>query len=245
MIKNLIVIDLILIISAFFTVSFSTPKEFYELSSLFIVLFSIPALYSLIKVLGKKRGLLTFAILAVFAITFEYFSIKTGFPYGEFYYTSNVGLKIFDTVPWAIGFAWVPLVMGSFLLSYSFFKEKRSFIIILASAIILVMSDFVLDPGAVALNMWVWKDQGFLYGIPLSNYFGWLISGLFGSTIFYFLNKRFLKDIYLNKNGFYLSFLIIVGFWTYVTMFKGLWIAFFTGVVLLFLLIKELLKRND
>lgn len=143
---------------------------------------------------------------------------------------------MFDTVPWAIAFAWVPLVMGSFLLSYQLLKNRMFLPLVLVSAIILVLCDFVLDPGAVTLNMWIWKSDPFLYGIPLSNYFGWLVSGICGSIIFYLLNKKWLKEIFVNRSGFYLSLYIIVGFWTYIVMYKSLWIAFFTGVLLLLIL---------
>ena len=33
-----------------------------------------------------------------------------------------------------------------------------------------------LDPGAVALRFWVYPDGGVFYGVPLSNYAGWVLS---------------------------------------------------------------------
>ncbi len=240
----LVILNVCLLISAFFTATVPTSSEFNQLSSLFILLFAIPSAYGLYKSVGNAKALVIFSILGIFAITFEYFSIKTGFPYGAFEYTSNVGLKILDTVPWAIAFAWVPMVLASYIVAHSF-NIKNKYILLLLSALILVWADFVLDPGAVALNMWIWQDKSFLYSVPLSNYFGWFISGLLGSIIITLISKK--TSILNSKWESWLlsSFYIIVGFWTYINLFKGQWIAFIAGIVLLGVLSVRTLKNQQ
>jgi putative membrane protein len=34
-----------------------------------------------------------------------------------------------------------------------------------------------LDPGAVAVGFWAYADGGVYYGVPLSNFAGWVLSG--------------------------------------------------------------------
>jgi putative membrane protein len=47
----------------------------------------------------------------------------------------------------------------------------------LVSVIAAVLAmDLVLDPGAVALGFWVYPGGGVYYGVPLSNYAGWVLS---------------------------------------------------------------------
>jgi len=241
-IKYILLLNVFLIVSAFFTTKFATSKSFTEFSSIFIIFFAIPCLIGLYKSFGSK-ALIVFLTLGCFAIIFEYYSIITGIPYGKFSYTSNVGLKIADTVPWSISFAWVPLLLGSFLISIKSF-HKKPFKLIFLSAIILVVTDFILDPGAVSLSMWIWVDQSFLYKIPLSNYFGWFISGFAGSTILYLFSKKSFDSLQKSKVWFYISLYVLVGFWTYIDMFKGLFIAALVGFILMLFLTKELIKSK-
>jgi putative membrane protein len=42
--------------------------------------------------------------------------------------------------------------------------------------------DAVIDPGAAALGFWVWPG-GAYYGVPLSNYAGWLLSGILATAL--------------------------------------------------------------
>jgi putative membrane protein len=43
--------------------------------------------------------------------------------------------------------------------------------------------DAVLDPGAASLGFWVWPQGGVYYGVPLSNYAGWLLSGTLATAL--------------------------------------------------------------
>jgi putative membrane protein len=41
---------------------------------------------------------------------------------------------------------------------------------------VVLCMDLVLDPGAVALGFWRYAAGGPVYGVPLSNYAGWVLS---------------------------------------------------------------------
>ena len=51
----------------------------------------------------------------------------------------------------------------------------------LLSSTLGVMYDLFTDPVAVALKVWVWSYDGPWYGVPTSNFIGWLI--MISSTV--------------------------------------------------------------
>jgi putative membrane protein len=54
---------------------------------------------------------------------------------------------------------------------------------VLYATLLLVWMDAVLDPGAASLGFWVWPQGGAYYGVPPSNYVGWLLSGALATTL--------------------------------------------------------------
>jgi putative membrane protein len=50
-------------------------------------------------------------------------------------------------------------------------------------AIVLAI-DLVLDPGAVAIGFWIYPDGGLYYGVPWSNYAGWVLSATVSVALF-------------------------------------------------------------
>jgi putative membrane protein len=72
----------------------------------------------------------------------------------------------------------IPLVMNAYLLVVLLLgSTAASRPIRLGSVIAAVLAmDLVLDPGAVALGFWVYPGGGLYYGVPLSNYAGWVLS---------------------------------------------------------------------
>ena len=56
---------------------------------------------------------------------------------------------------------------------------------IILIAIFVVLLDFVLDPLAVNENRWNWESSGIYYGVPLLNFFGWLLVPILVLLIFH------------------------------------------------------------
>lgn len=53
-------------------------------------------------------------------------------------------------------------------------QGQQLFFIPLIAAFIMVMWDLCMDPILSTIDgLWVWKEEGVYYGVPLSNYFGW------------------------------------------------------------------------
>ncbi|MFB6125828.1 MAG: bisanhydrobacterioruberin hydratase [Halolamina sp.] len=115
--------------------------------------------------------------LAAYAYAVEYVGIQTGMPYGEFSYGVALGPTL-SGVPVGLPVFFLPLVMNAYLLGLLLLGERaRSAPVRLGSVIGLVLvMDGVLDPGAVSLGFWSYAAGGPYYGVPLSNYAGWVLS---------------------------------------------------------------------
>ena len=192
-----------------------------------MILLALPAYFDLLRV-HLKKGLLLIAVLSVYATCIEALSIVTSFPYGSFHYNAQLGYKLFDLVPWGVGFGWGPLVIGAFALgTWNFEKRWVQFAV---GAGLLVFTDLILDPGAVLMNFWTWADPGVYYGIPVTNYLGWGLSAMVGGLIFYkLIPKHVIQKLSV------LSILTLSlgnAFWIGVTFSGAYWMPFLLGVLL-------------
>jgi bisanhydrobacterioruberin hydratase len=147
-------------------------------------LIALPAFVALLHYLGPQRAILSLLSLAAFGYTIETIGTTTGLPYGPFYYGEALGGKAFGVVPYLLPVSYVPLVIGALAASWNvgLGPNSRSGLV-LRAAVLLTLIDGVLDPGAVALGFWVWPEGGAYYGVPVSNYGGWLLSGALAAVV--------------------------------------------------------------
>lgn len=227
------IITAFLTIGAFFMVNVEMPPWAYVVSGLNIVLFAAPAMWATIKWLGWKNGLILLFLLGIYATLIETFAITTGFPYGNFIYSDLLGFRLFNLVPWTVAFAWTPLMLAAYTITARF--DFKLWLRIVMIAVFLLMFDMVLDPGAVYMKFWTYSGGGFFYGVPLSNFAGWILSGLIGAGIIEFLIGKF-NPILPPPAQMVLSTLFILIFWTMIALWAGLLIAFFIGTgIIIFL----------
>lgn len=187
--KLLIAINsVIFIFMGYFVAYLDFPSNYNWISTLFIILISLPSFYYFCIKKGIIKGLNDLFILAFFAVIIEGQAILTGLPYSEFSYSDKIAGKIFDIVPWTIGFAWTPLFLAAIFLTNKFAKNSKTYFIILTS-IFLVLFDLVLDPGATSAGLWIWSNSNGFYGVPFQNFIGWFISGILGSIIYIYMNN--------------------------------------------------------
>ena len=95
------------------------------------------------------------------------------------------------------------------------------------SAVLLVAADLVLDPGAALLGYWIWTEPGLYYGIPASNFAGWLLTGAVYSAITLFFVRGGLPIAVAS------SFALILAFWTGVSLGAGMLVPAAIGFGLL------------
>ncbi len=97
----------------------------------------------------------------------EMVGTRTGLIFGNYSYGEALGLKLFST-PLLIGLNWLLLVYSVFGL-FPGLHQHRIFPLIGAS--VLVIFDVVMEPVAIATNMWSWEGGP----VPLQNYVAWFV----------------------------------------------------------------------
>ncbi|WP_135365575.1 bisanhydrobacterioruberin hydratase [Halosimplex halophilum] len=127
--------------------------------------------------LVDRRATAALLALAAYAYGIEFVGVSTGWPYGAFEYGVALG-PMLGGVPLALPVFFFPLVLNSYLLCLLLLGDlARSPWVRLPVVVATVVGiDLVLDPGAVALGFWTYDGGGAFYGVPWSNYAGWVLS---------------------------------------------------------------------
>lgn len=225
--------------------------ELAIVSAVFVLIFAWPSFAATLRWLGVRQGMLLLVALGIFALAIESFAVTTGAPYGRFSYGEKIGYKLFDVVPWTVPFAWSPVLLAAFFLAQRFSRKGASheysyaardkWKLVAATALIALGFDLVLDPGAVAQGFWKYQNGGFFYGVPLSNFFGWLVSGTIGALI----TLRFAERTSIEPPSEMLgSAWLIVVFWTSVCAWSALWIPASVGLFLLAMVAPIFFRRE-
>ena len=218
--------------SAYFTARFPDVPGTSVGSFIATFLIAAPSAIGLFRWIGPRRALLSILALAGFAYAIETTGVATGFPYGEFRYGEALGPKAFGLVPYLLPVSYLPLVLGAVGAAGGGRIVSRT----LKAAVLLVALDAVLDPGAVRLGFWEYVEGGFYYGVPLSNYLGWLLSGALGAAVLLLVGRP--RSV--TPPGLLDSSIIAVAFWVGIAVFTGLVLPALFGVVLfLFLLVRR------
>jgi putative membrane protein len=132
--------------------------------------------------LGWRKLGVIFIITCVVSWCYESLSIATGFPFGHYVYTAELGPKL-GTVPLMImpayfGVCYLAWVIAHVLLDKLDRQIDASslFSIPVIAAFIMVMWDMTIDPGASTVDhQWIWRDGGGYFGVPFSNFLGWFL----------------------------------------------------------------------
>lgn len=223
-----------LVIGAFFMVNVELPPWSHWLSGLNVVLFALSAIWATRWWLGWRDAAILWALLGFYALGIETLAIFTGFPYGHFGYSELLGGKLFGVTPWTVFLAWTPLIVGAYAVARSLVENKllavsskplASVVVIALTAVIATIFDLVLDPGAVRLGFWQYEGGGVFYGVPWSNFLGWLVSGAIGAAlieVFVWARTPLLPvPVQLATSAF-----LMIVFWTAISVFGGmLWAA--------------------
>jgi putative membrane protein len=128
--------------------------------------------------LVDRRAAAALLVLTAYAYGVEYLGVVTGLPYGDFEYVVDLGPMLFGTVPVALPVFFFPLVLNGYLLCLLWLGDRAESALVRLPAVVgtVVTMDLVLDPAAVAITFWAYDGGGPYYGVPLSNYLGWVLS---------------------------------------------------------------------
>jgi uncharacterized membrane protein len=147
----------------------------------FTVVFVLFSVLHCARCEGWRRTGLFFATAAIVSWLLEETGVRTGLVYGPYHYSDLLGFKL-GHVPILIPLAWFMMIYPSWAVARVLARgvDARSPAGIAALALIAAMVmtawDTVMDPGMSAAGNWVWERGGPYFGVPLRNYFGWLLT---------------------------------------------------------------------
>jgi len=166
------------------------PLVFQPLFVLFgTVVMRLPLIVGLLPLVGR-RAAAAIGLLTLYAYAVEYVGTTTGVPYGVFEYGVDLGPMLLGKVPLGLPIFFLPLVANAYLLCLLLLGDRARSVLVRVPVVIatVLLMDLALDPGAVAIGFWTYDlaaaplqmwpydaSVGF-YGVPLSNYAGWVLS---------------------------------------------------------------------
>jgi uncharacterized membrane protein len=129
---------------------------------------------------GARRALTVGLLLIVLSYLVETLGVNSGFPFGVYHYTGVLFPSLPGSVPLAVMFAWVLIVLGT----YGWIQTGRRVAGILASvvgAFLATLLDLAIEPVAAHIvHYWQWLAPGTInyYGVPLANFIAWFLVAL-------------------------------------------------------------------
>ena len=180
------------------------------------------------------RRTLTFTVAGyLIAFSSEWLSINTGFPYGWYYYIETTrnqelwvaGVPFFDSLSYVF-LSYCSYTTALFILSplkswrwnFATLETRRirsSCSALILGAFLQTFLDIVIDPVALQGRRWFlgqiygYRETGLHFGVPLSNYGGWLLTSLLLVGAFQLIDARRLAEA--PKGVFNLPFRSLLG----------------------------------
>jgi uncharacterized membrane protein len=149
---------------------------------------------------GSRPALVLFIICIAITFTMENIGVATGFPFGNYHFAIDARLPRVGSIPIIVGPLWFGAgyfswIVASILLDGADRRLDRPFNVIalpVVAAFVMTQWDLVMDRSESTLaKVWIWHDGGADFGVPLSNYLGWLLtSWLFFQAFAFYLRRR-------------------------------------------------------
>ena len=164
----------------------------------YVALGALAALAHAAGAIGLRRALLLFAVAVSISLGAELLGTSTALPFGEYHYSTLLGPRVFGLVPFPIPVSWFYMLYASLAIGARIRPVRgnggsrwgRAAL----AGLILVAWDVAMDPAMVRTAHWAWGTgdvfrsalPGWLadffardafYGMPLSNWLGWLLTG--------------------------------------------------------------------
>jgi uncharacterized membrane protein len=161
-----------------------------------VVLGAIAGLAFLAWAIGTGRAMALFAASFVIALSSELAGTSTGFPFGAYGYTHQLGYLIANLVPFNIPTSWFYMLVASLAICARLLPApdtgRNRWWWALVAACVLTAWDVSMDPAMVKTTHWIWHvpdlssrsaisqfiGTPFFFGMPLTNWLGWLLTGI-------------------------------------------------------------------
>lgn len=138
------------------------------------------------KISTEEALLFLFLYFTSFAI--EAVGTNTGNIFGQYYYGYTLGVKVAKT-PLMIGINWIMMIYMGWVITAKFIQNR--WLRVIPAALLLVMYDYILEPVAIATDMWIWEGGV----IPLQNYIAWFVYATLAFSLLAALRIRFENKI--------------------------------------------------
>ena len=145
--------------------------------------------------IGWPRALAVFAAAFTISLGAELAGTTTGYPFGPYAYTTQLGYLIGGRVPFNIPTSWFFMlyaslaICGRLLSAGDDARNKWKWAAV--AALVLTAWDVSMDPAMVSTTHWLWNLppaagqslvrrlalSDLFYGMPLTNWLGWLLTG--------------------------------------------------------------------
>jgi len=126
------------------------------------------------SVLAIRRLAVWAVIVFSGSLLVEHWGVATGLIFGTYNYGAGLGARV-GHVPWAIGFAWINMLLASAAMTEKIFPAsfKKPWLSALIIAAFMTLFDLFMEPAAMTLDYWQWENGI----IPLQNYAAWFVLG--------------------------------------------------------------------
>lgn len=126
-----------------------------------------------------RRFVLPLLVVAGLAFTAEHVGTGTGFPFGGYAYTELLGPRLGGRVPWLIPLSWFLMALPAYAIVVRRMRRPGLLRKLMVASLLLLVWDLALDPAMSWLvAYWTWTEDGWYYGMPMLNLFGWYVTGL-------------------------------------------------------------------
>jgi uncharacterized membrane protein len=160
-----------------------------------VVLGALAALLHCSARLGWRRASTLFGAAFTISLAAELVGTRTGYPFGPYSYTSQLGYLIGGRVPFNIPASWFFMLYASLAICGRLLAvhddARTRWRWAMMAALVLTAWDVSMDPAMVSTAHWLWHlppSEGLsivrrvaladlFYGMPLTNWLGWLLTG--------------------------------------------------------------------
>jgi uncharacterized membrane protein len=152
---------------------------------------------------GWNRALRLLALVFGVSLLFESVGVATGWVYGPYHYTDQLGPKFLGLVPYLIPVAWFMMSYPSFVIAdrlvpSAWKRWQRLLSVAAIGGLVMTAWDLVMDPIMVASGHWVWDTHGAYFGIPLQNFWGWWLTIFTTFALYLWIGDKTAKPVQTN-----------------------------------------------
>jgi putative membrane protein len=160
-----------------------------------VVLGALAGLLHAMAHLGWRRAVGIFVAGFCLSLAAELTGTTTGYPFGAYSYTTQLGYLIGGRVPFNIPASWFFMLYASLAICGRILgardDSKTRWRWAVVAAFVLTAWDVSMDPAMVATTHWLWHlptradaslgqrifSSPMFYGMPITNWLGWLLTG--------------------------------------------------------------------